>query len=677
MSKWRVFVGLVIIVAAQGRPAAATSIASGQTLYGEITRIGQIDAWSFWGEAGVHATIVMSKGAGEFGFNPCLELQAPDGTVLTTVADAHSVMIDSYDLPQTGTYYLLCRDWFSTYTCVYGLSLQENPGTTSPPDVDGGPITSGEWRAGEIDLADLDTFTLTASAGDHATIFMVNYDYEFYTCLELQAPDGTVIGSNAGNPSAMLDSVDLPQDGTYYLICRDGYGINSGGYNLTVMVMPHDPPSPPTADFSATPTSGSAPLPVDFTDLSTGSPTSWLWNFGDGETSTDQNPSHTYLAADSYTVSLTAGNAGGSDTESKPDYVVLLGPTAGFSATPTTGTEPLGVAFTDTSAGAPTDWMWSFGDGGTSTAQNPGHTYNSPGCFTVSLTASNAGGADTETQGSYITVYPLLPDPPEAAFTGAPTLGLAPLWVTFSDASTGDPNGWLWSFGDSTASTLQNPSHQYTVPGRYTVSLAASNPGGSDVATRPTYITVSFPDVPLDFWAMYQILACVEAGVVSGYPDGTYRPDLPVTRDAMAVYISRAVAGGDASVLPGPVTATFGDVPTNHWAYKYVEYAHAQNVVDGYWDGTYRPTLEVSRAQMAVFVARSMVAPAGDAGIPPGPVTATFPDVPTDHWAYKQVEYCHGQGVVSGYWDGTYRPEEVVNRGAMAVFVVRAFELPM
>jgi len=80
---------------------------------------------------------------------------------------------------------------------------------------------------------------------------------------------------------------------------------------------------PPTADFSGNPTSGYAPLTVDFTDLSTGSPTSWDWSFGDTGTSTAQNPSHDYTAVGSYTVALTATNAEGSDTETKPDYITV------------------------------------------------------------------------------------------------------------------------------------------------------------------------------------------------------------------------------------------------------------------------------------------------------------------------------------------------------------------
>ena len=141
----------------------------------------------------------------------------------------------------------------------------------------------------------------------------------------------------------------------------------------------------------------------------------------------------------------------------------------------------------------------------------------------------------------------------------------------------------------------------------------------------------------------------------------------------MAAYIARAMAEGDANVPAGPLVPSFSDVAADHWAYKYVEYARYQGVVQGYPDDTYQPTFEVDRAQMAVYVSRAMAG--GDANVPDDPdSTAFFPDVDAEHWAYRYVEYCHDEGVVEGYDDG-YRPDEVVTRDQMAVYVARAFEL--
>jgi hypothetical protein len=194
---------------------------------------------------------------------------------------------------------------------------------------------------------------------------------------------------------------------------------------------------------------------------------------------------------------------------------------------------------------------------------------------------------------------------------------------------------------------------------------------GVVTATEPS----DFGDVPFGHWAFWQISAAKWGGIVSGYPDGSYRPGEAVCRDQMAVYVSRALAGGDANVPDGPGTTTFSDVLTDHWAFKYVEYAVDNGVVTGYWDGSYRPTETVTRDQMAVFIARALVG--GDAYVPPGPASAFFPDVPTDFWAFKYVEYIRGEAVTGGYPDGTYRPLEAVTRDQMAVYVQRAFALPM
>ncbi|HGY89785.1 MAG TPA: PKD domain-containing protein [Planctomycetes bacterium] len=256
--------------------------------------------------------------------------------------------------------------------------------------------------------------------------------------------------------------------------------------------------TPPVADFSGTPLSGAAPLIVAFTDLSTGSVTSWSWNFGDGASSTAQNPSHTYASAGTYTVSLTVTGPGGSDTMTKTGYVVVseAPPVADFSGTPLSGTAPLVVAFTDLSTGSVTSWSWNFGDGTTSTAQNPSHTYASTGSYTVSLTVTGPGGSDTMTKTAYVNVG--VPAP-TADFSGTPLSGTAPLIVAFTDLSTGSVTSWSWNFGDGASSTAQNPSHTYASAGTYTVSLTVTGPGGSDTMTKTGYVVVSEAPPVADF----------------------------------------------------------------------------------------------------------------------------------------------------------------------------------
>jgi parallel beta-helix repeat protein len=165
-------------------------------------------------------------------------------------------------------------------------------------------------------------------------------------------------------------------------------------------------------DFSATPTSGNAPLLVNFTDLSYGNPIAWAWDFeNDGTIDSDvQNPEWIYTEPGTYTVSLTIGDGINSDTETKTDYitVIAVGPTADFSSDVTSGDDPLEVTFTDQStqgSGIIDEWNWDFGDGNNSTLQNPAHIYETPGTYTVSLTVTDEYNlSDTETKVDYITI---------------------------------------------------------------------------------------------------------------------------------------------------------------------------------------------------------------------------------------------------------------------------------
>jgi Tol biopolymer transport system component len=194
-----------------------------------------------------------------------------------------------------------------------------------------------------------------------------------------------------------------------------------------------------------------------------------------------------------------------------------------------------------------------------------------------------------------------------------------------------------------------------------------------------------FPDVPawgfgaegLDpHWAYYQVMACVDAGIVGGYLDGLYHPTTQVSRGQMAVFIARSIAGGDENVPDGECTEPpFADVDCDHWARKYIAYCVDAGVVDGYQDGSYGLTGLVDRGQMSVFISRAVAG--GDESVPDGPPAATFDDVPTDHWAYKYVEYCVDNGIVGGYSPTTYAPGVTVTRDQMAVFICRGSDLPM
>ncbi|MDZ4858786.1 MAG: PKD domain-containing protein [Candidatus Hydrogenedentes bacterium] len=169
------------------------------------------------------------------------------------------------------------------------------------------------------------------------------------------------------------------------------------------------------ADFIASTTNPPANTPVEFTDLSdpgTGDIDQWFWNFGDGGTSTDQNPSHTYTTVNEFTVVLTITMEDGvSDTETKNDYIDVqpVGPTANFIADDRQPIVGQLVQFNDLSDPGTSpilNWIWTFGDGGSSTAQSPIHIYNAAGAYTIYLSVTTAVGTDSETRTNYIVVSP-------------------------------------------------------------------------------------------------------------------------------------------------------------------------------------------------------------------------------------------------------------------------------
>jgi PKD repeat protein len=250
-----------------------------------------------------------------------------------------------------------------------------------------------------------------------------------------------------------------------------------------------------TSGFNANVTTGIKPLTVQFTDTSSNA-TTWYWMFGDGNTSTDKSPAFIYNIIGTYPVNHSASNAYYTSWTNETGYINIteLAPVTDFNGTPTSGIVPLTIQFTDNSTGGiPASWNWSFGDGTISSQQNPKHTYNSVGIYSVNLTTNNTGGSSSLIKSNYITVNPMV-----AALSGTPTIGTAPLVVTFNGSSTGSPNTWYWNFGDGNIGITQNLSHTYNLVGTYTVSLQATNTssGAYSWDNQTAYITVTSPVYP-------------------------------------------------------------------------------------------------------------------------------------------------------------------------------------
>lgn len=260
----------------------------------------------------------------------------------------------------------------------------------------------------------------------------------------------------------------------------------------------------PEASFSVNETSGTAPVTVAFTDTSEDGSEDiyqWLWEFGDGNTSSLQNPQHDYPIPGTYTVSLTVTSEDGADTETRTDLISVeaLPPVAAFSVSSTTGDAPLTVTFSEDSTqgtGTINQWAWDFGDGNTSTESSPEHTYTEPGEYTVSLTVSDEYSSHTVTATEPVVVLAV---PPEAAMEVSVTSGDMPFTVTFTDTSSagsGEITQRLWDFGDGTTSEEANPTHTYTEAGKYSVTLTVTA-DSSDSVTQLDWIEVVDPYITL------------------------------------------------------------------------------------------------------------------------------------------------------------------------------------
>lgn len=240
-----------------------------------------------------------------------------------------------------------------------------------------------------------------------------------------------------------------------------------------------------SADFVANPVVGQAPLKVKFTDTSKGSLkenlNNWKWSFGDGGNSSKQNPEYTFNEPGIYTVGLMAGNSSVSDWEIKANLINVKPnnlPIAGFTASHFIGIAPMKIQFTDMSKNGVDSWLWRFGDGNTSSLQNPLHTYKESGFYTVTLTVSNAIGSDSIEKVHLINVMD--EGEPIAEFVGEPAIAFSPSVCNFTNLSSGNIGAWRWDFGDGTRSSEKDPSYIYNKPGIYTVRLTVDGPDGTD-----------------------------------------------------------------------------------------------------------------------------------------------------------------------------------------------------
>lgn len=254
-------------------------------------------------------------------------------------------------------------------------------------------------------------------------------------------------------------------------------------------------------NFSTQDTIGCAPFQVSFTN-ETNNFDHLIWHFGDGDTSSQINPTHTYLQAGNYTVTLIGfSNGNCTDTLAQQNIISVHDIQASFSKSYTVGCTPMLVNFSSQSANA-VNWHWDFGDGSTSTAENPIHIYTRAGNFDVSLIATNGFGC-SDTVKSISDIH--IPGPISLFSISDSTLcGLEQ--VQFIDSSS-NASEWHWSFGDGSSSNLRNPSHIYTSPGRYIATLITKDSSGC-VSTYTLPEKIAMEHKPKAEFSIDQLSGC-------------------------------------------------------------------------------------------------------------------------------------------------------------------------
>ncbi|MFN8182168.1 MAG: PKD domain-containing protein [Bacteroidia bacterium] len=323
------------------------------------------------------------------------------------------------------------------------------------------PTASFTPSATAVCLGDVISFTDGSSSGG-GTIVSYQWDYD----------DG-----NTGSGTSVSHTYTAA--GNYNVTLS----VSTGGcVDDTVIAVAVNPA--PVAAFSATTTTGCAPLTVSFTNSTSGSP-AYSWTFGDGGSATTASPSHTYTATGTYTVTLIATQGSCADTLVRTSYITIATtPTASFSTSNVCLGDPVSFSNSSLGNGSPiTGYTWDFGDGSSpSTSASPMHNYAGAGTFAVTLTADNGSCSDDTTIS--VTISPA----PVAAISASSLSGCAPLAVNFSNTTTGSPS-YSWAFGDGGTSAANSPSHTYTIGGTFPVQLIATQGSCADTASLSITVT--------------------------------------------------------------------------------------------------------------------------------------------------------------------------------------------
>ncbi len=254
-----------------------------------------------------------------------------------------------------------------------------------------------------------------------------------------------------------------------------------------------------TPDFSASSYGSCSPATISFTNSSSGATRSFYWTFGNGQSSLFIDPSTIYSSPGKYPVKLTAIDTNGVGYSITKYITIYKDPRPKFIANTTTICERTPINFTSQSAAGDTaiaGYVWDFGDGFTSYAANPQHSYTNASTYTVKLLVTDYFGCTADTQ---FTNYITIKDRPQANFTFPATrVCKAPVSITFTNLTNPTNTSFAWTFGDGSTSTANSPSHTYANLGKYEVGLIATQTTGcADTVKRSGDIDLA--DLVVDF----------------------------------------------------------------------------------------------------------------------------------------------------------------------------------
>jgi PKD repeat protein len=387
---------------------------------------------------------------------------------------------------------------------------------------------------------------------------------------------------NFGDPASGVMNTSTAQNPEHIYTSAGGYSVqlivtSSVGCKDTLIrqIVVH---SPPPVDFTVS--NNCVNALVSFTPnasvMNFSAIASWLWNFGDGTTSALQSPTHIYMAAGTYTVTLSVTDTIGCTNSVSKNLSILAIPSASFYYTFPACVQST-ISFTDLSqtngGGAIVSWQWNFGDpasgtNNTSSLQNPVHIFTIPGTYQVSLTVSNITGCY-----SIITMNIDVHQKPTAQFSfTTPALNQPVYFTDLSLPGAGSLVTWNWDFGDGNSSFLQNPVHTYTLPGTYTVGLNVTN----------EYICSSYADS----------LLIVQPGAGSVTLSGRVIAGNDTINNASVHLVQVDMTGLPVSLLtttPGTANEfVFENIPEGNY------YLHASPQYNGPFASAYLPTFYVN-----------------------------------------------------------------------------------